>query len=142
MRIRARLAFIALAGVTMANAPASALAASPSFPMSLRGDWFVASKDCADARVAIRVEQNAIRYFDEFWMRKLLRVVRQNARGMTVLAEYAAEGHQWNERVDFQFLSDRRSLTVTRNSIRDESLRERCAINVAPCPRRTIDADH
>ena len=120
-----------LATSAIAAAPAS-LAAYPSFHASYRGDWFASSQNCKDDDVAIRVESNSINYFDEYEMRKLLRIVRRNARGMTVMAEYAAEGHRWTERVDFQFSPNRRALTVTRNSIDDKTQSEtnryhRCA---------------
>ena len=115
----------------MAAAP-SAFAASPNFPVPYRGDWFASSQSCMEKDIAIRVEASSIRYFDEYRMRKLLRIVRRDARAMTVMAEYGAEGHRWTERVEFHFSPNRRVLTVTRNSVDDKTLSEtnryyRCA---------------
>jgi len=127
------VAFIAACFATSAIAAApSTLAPSPDFPASYRGDWFASSQSCTEKDVAIRVEKNSIEYFDEYWMRKLLRIVRRGARGMTVIAEYAAEGHHWTERVVFELSLNRRALTVTRNSVDDKTLSQtdryyRCA---------------
>ena len=124
MMRRAGFAWMVLGGLAAVAAASSALAASPNFPASYRGDWFASSQNCTEDSVAIRVEANSIRYFDEYRMRKLLRIVRRNARGMTVMAEYGAEGHRWTERVEFHFSPNRRVVTVTRNSVDDKTLSE------------------
>jgi hypothetical protein len=127
-----RFAWIALGGLAAMAAAPSALPASPNFPTSYRGDWFASSQSCTEDNLAIRIEANSIRYFDEYWMRKLLRIVRRDVRGMTAMAEYVAEGHSWTERVEFRFSPNRRVLTITRNSVDDKTLSEtdryyRCA---------------
>ena len=120
----ALFAWMIACGLPAVTAAIPSHAASPDFPASYRGDWFRSSQSCGQDDIAIRVEETSIQYFDEYWMRKLLRIVRRDARGMTVLAEYTAEGHHWNERVDFRLSPNRRLLTVTRNSVDDKALSE------------------
>ena len=132
MMRRSSLARMALGGLAAVAAAPSALAATPNFPASYRGDWFASSQSCTEDDIAIRIDATGISYFDEYSMRKLLRIVRRDARGMTVMAEYAAEGHRWTERVEFLLSSNRRALSVTRNSIDDKTLSQtdryyRCA---------------
>jgi hypothetical protein len=70
---------------------------SPSFPTEFRGDWYSSPGPCDvdSRRLALRVGDTSLNYFDEFSGR-LTHIIGHSDRSVHYTANYFAEGHSWN----------------------------------------------